>query len=171
MILPDPLAAKRLSAISAIGIRSGPRLLDDLEDLAPSRHAVTPDAIEIGDERLDLFRADQCLRLSDIGKLVKGVVDRGIAFTPAPPTALRPEDFDCPRQMIGRVPMVEQFPVGLVGYLGAHDKTAFGHRVLPLICLVAIIAGREAAGRYLPHPASTFDSPAEFSLDQRGNAA
>src|SRR5215472_2045786 len=171
MILPDPLAAKPLSAICAIAIRLGCRLLDDLEDLAPPRDAVTPDTVEIGHERLDLFRADQRLRLPDIGKFVKGVVDRGIAFTPAPPAALRPEDFDCPRQMIGRVPMVEPFPVGLVGYLGAHDKTAFGHRVLPLICLVAMIAGREAAGRYLPHPASTLDSSAEFSLDQPGNAA
>jgi hypothetical protein len=34
--------------------------------------------------------------------------------------------------MIGRVPMVEPFPVIFIGYLGAHHKTAFGHRVLPV---------------------------------------
>jgi len=35
--------------------------LDDFEDLTPARYAVTPDAIEIGDQRLDLFGADQRL--------------------------------------------------------------------------------------------------------------
>jgi hypothetical protein len=35
--------------------------LDDFEDLVSARYTVTPDAIEIGDHRLDLFVADQRL--------------------------------------------------------------------------------------------------------------
>jgi hypothetical protein len=66
-------------------------LLDDFEDLTLARHALTPDAIEIGDQRPDLFGADQRLRLEDIGELVKGVMDRGIAPAPA---ALRAENFN-----------------------------------------------------------------------------
>ena len=54
--------------------------------------------------------------------------------------------------------MVELLPIAFIGPLGAHHKTAFGHRVLPLICLGAIIASREAPGRHAPHPASPHTS-------------
>lgn len=50
------------------------------------RHTVAPDAIEIGDDRLDLVRPDQRLSLGNIGEFVKRVVDRRIGAAPAAPT-------------------------------------------------------------------------------------
>jgi hypothetical protein len=66
--------------------------LVDFEDLTLARHALTPDAIEIGDQRPDLFGADQRLSFDDIGELVERVMDRGIAAAPTAPPELRTED-------------------------------------------------------------------------------
>src|SRR5271167_361180 len=142
---PSPVAAQAARSISvsrdisraplitrpsAIAVLLRRHLLDDFENLAPARHAVTPDAIEIGDQRLDLFGADQRLSLDDVVELVKGVMDRGIALAPAAPAALRTENVDRPRQVIGRIPVVERPPILLVRNLGAHHEKALGHGFL-----------------------------------------
>jgi hypothetical protein len=88
MILP-PITRSRAIYGTLCYLRR--HLLDDFEGLTPARHAVAPDAIEIGDQRLELFGADQRLRLGDISELVKGVMDRGVAPAPAAPAALRPK--------------------------------------------------------------------------------
>src|SRR5271166_1514908 len=119
----------RPSAIAATVMLLGRHLLDDFEDLAPARDAVAPNAIEIGDQRFDFRGADQRLRLPDLGELVKGVMYRGIAPAPAAPAALRVENLDSPRQVIGRIPVVERPPILLVRNLGAHHEKAHDHRV------------------------------------------
>ena len=85
-------------------------LLHDLEHLAAPRHAVAPDAVEIGDKRLDHVRTNQRLGLCNIGELVKRVVDRRVGAAPAAPAPQRRESLDRPREVVGRVPMIEGSP-------------------------------------------------------------
>src|SRR5215471_12314463 len=96
------------------------QLLDDFQNLASAWDAVAPNAIEIGDQRLDRFGTDQRLRLGHIGELVKGVVDRGIAPAPEAPGPLGAKGPEGPGQVVGRIPMVERRPIDLVGNLGAY---------------------------------------------------
>jgi hypothetical protein len=102
-------------------------LLDGFEDLAPTRNPVAPDSIEIGNERRDAVRVGRRTRLIDIDEFVKRVMNLTLRAAPAAPTAPRPKDPDCPRQVIGGVPMIERRAVCLVRYLGAHPEMSCTH--------------------------------------------
>jgi hypothetical protein len=69
-------------------------ILGEFEDFAPSRYPIAPDAIEIGDQRIDLLGADQSLRLTDIGEFVKSIVDRRVGAAPAASPSLRAKNLD-----------------------------------------------------------------------------
>jgi hypothetical protein len=44
------------------------------------------------------------------------------------------ENPDCPRQVIGRVPVIERRAVGLIGHFGAHHEVSFPHQSFPPAC-------------------------------------
>jgi hypothetical protein len=74
------------------------------------------------------------LRLGEIGKFVEGVMDSRVGAAPAPPASSRSENPDCPRQVIGRVPMIERRSVGLIGQFGAHREVSFPHQPFSPAC-------------------------------------
>src|SRR5438874_3487322 len=104
-----------------------PHLLHDLQNLAPSRRSVAPHPIEIGDQWRNLLGSGRRLRLSDIGEFIEGIMDGRVGAAPAPPAAARPENPNRPRQVIGRVPMIERCPVNRIGHFGAYYETALSH--------------------------------------------
>src|SRR5260370_11608239 len=55
----------------------------------------------------------------------------GGGAAPPPPAPLCPESLDRPGQVIGCVPVIELYPVGLIGHLGPHHETALGHGAFP----------------------------------------
>jgi hypothetical protein len=67
------------------------------------------------------------LRLSDIGKFIEGIMDSRIGAAPAPPAPSCPKDPDRPRQVIGRIPVIERCPVTRIGHFGAYHETALSH--------------------------------------------
>ena len=83
-------------------------LLDDFEDLTPARHPIAPDTIEIRDQRRNVLSSGRPPRLIKVGEFVEGIMNRRVAPAPAAPTASRPEDPNCPRQVIGRIPVIER---------------------------------------------------------------
>src|SRR4051794_28574343 len=104
-----------------------PHLLHDLQNLAPSRRSVAPHPIEIGDQWRNLLGSGRRLSLSDIGEFIEGIMDGRVGAAPAPPAAAGPENPDGPRQVIGRVPMIESCPITRIGHFGAYHETALGH--------------------------------------------
>src|SRR5271165_261416 len=130
-------------------------LLDDFQDLAPPRHPLAPDAIEIGDQRLDFWGADQCLRLTDIGEFVEGIMDSRVGAAPASPAASCLENPDRPRQVIGRVPVIERRPVGRIGHFGAHHEMSCTHRPFLLQISPSLQYRAEAGRAQLYRPSSS----------------
>src|SRR5712672_41805 len=55
-------------------------------------------------------------------------MDKRLGATPASPAASRPENPDRPRQVIGRVPVIERRSVVRIGHFGTYYEMSYTHK-------------------------------------------
>ena len=105
---------------------SGP-LFRECHNIARARDTLGPRPIEIGDHLLEFVTGERGVEPRFIGKLINSVVHALLRLTPEAPGLLTFEDPDSPRQVVGRIPMIE-FRSQRRRDDGANYEKRLGHR-------------------------------------------
>src|ERR1051325_1369161 len=87
--IADGAAARQVQAAATCRPALRHDFLHDLHDRAAARHAIAPDPIEIGEQRLDLLRRGCRRGRFDRGELAKSEMHGGDAAGPGTPTPTR----------------------------------------------------------------------------------
>ena len=87
--------------------QSGGTLFYQCHDIARTGHTLGPRPVEISDHFLEFVGDERGVEQRLVGKLIDSVVHALLRLTPEAPRPLAFEYPHGPRQMVGRVPMIE----------------------------------------------------------------
>jgi len=105
---------------------SGP-FFHECHNIARARDTLGPRPVEISDHVFEFVGGERGVEPRFVGKLVNSVVHALLRLTPEAPGLLAFEDPDGPRQMVGRIPMIE-FRSQRCRDDRANDEKRLGHR-------------------------------------------
>jgi hypothetical protein len=94
----------------SLAARHAGALLRQRHHVARAGDAVRPCAAEIGDQRLEVVRAERGIATRFVSKAIDRVMHARFDLAPEPPDFLAFEGLDRARQVVGRIPVVEFLP-------------------------------------------------------------
>lgn len=104
-----------------------PAFLDEGHDVARARDALGPGTVEVGDQLLEFGGGERGVAGRAVGEAIDRVMHAPIGLAPEPPGLVAFENLDRPRQVVGRIPMVE-FIAQVFCDDGADEEEGGGHK-------------------------------------------